>query len=178
VKCVTIRSCFSTLARINGSYVSEDQKQRHDDMVWRLRLKDRWLWVYLLIEFQSEPDFWMALRMMVYVGLLSQDLVRRNELIDGKLPPILPLVLYNGLPPWQMPMDVSDLFADAPPGLATFRPRLGYRVVDEARLKLHPSGSVRMAVEALFRLEHGRTPEDLRRVIRALESIASQGEPF
>jgi hypothetical protein len=25
---------FSTLERINGSYVSEDQKQRHDDMVW------------------------------------------------------------------------------------------------------------------------------------------------
>ncbi|MDR2789224.1 MAG: Rpn family recombination-promoting nuclease/putative transposase, partial [Candidatus Accumulibacter sp.] len=27
---------FSTLERVNASYVSEDQKQRHDDMVWRL----------------------------------------------------------------------------------------------------------------------------------------------
>jgi hypothetical protein len=25
---------FSTLEQINGSYVAEDQKQRHDDMVW------------------------------------------------------------------------------------------------------------------------------------------------
>jgi predicted transposase YdaD len=62
---------FSTLERINGSYVSEDQKQRHDDMVWRLRLKERWLWVYLVLEFQSEPDPWMALRLLVYVGLLT-----------------------------------------------------------------------------------------------------------
>ncbi|MDR3086746.1 MAG: Rpn family recombination-promoting nuclease/putative transposase, partial [Azoarcus sp.] len=46
---------FSTLERVNGSYVAESQKQRHDDMVWRLRLKDRWLWVYLVLEFQSEP---------------------------------------------------------------------------------------------------------------------------
>jgi hypothetical protein len=41
----------------------------------------------------------MALRMLVYVGLLSQDLVKRGELVEGKLPPILPLVLYNGLSP-------------------------------------------------------------------------------
>jgi hypothetical protein len=30
---------FSTLEHINGSYVAGNQKQRHDDMVWR-RLRD------------------------------------------------------------------------------------------------------------------------------------------
>jgi predicted transposase/invertase (TIGR01784 family) len=162
---------FSTLEHINGSYVSEDQKQRHDDMVWRLRLKDRWLWIYIVLEFQSEPDPWMALRMLVYIGLLSQDLVKRGELAEGKLPPILPLVLYNGLPPWYAPTEVAELFADAPPGLSAFRPRLTYHLIDEARLKLHPADTVRTAVEALFRLEHGRTPDDLRRVIRALDAL-------
>ncbi len=83
---------FSTLQKINASYVSENLKQRHDDIVWRVRLQDRWLWVYLILEFQSEPDPWMALRMMVYVGLLAQDLVRRDELFEGILPPILPMV--------------------------------------------------------------------------------------
>jgi predicted transposase/invertase (TIGR01784 family) len=162
---------FSTLERVNGSYVSEDLKQRHDDMVWRLRLQDHWLWVYLVLEFQSEPDPWMALRLLVYLGLLSQDLVKRGELAKGKLPPILPLVLYNGLPPWRAPTEVAELFADAPPGLTTFRPRLSYHLIDEARLKLHPADSVRSAVEALFRLEHGRTPDDLRRVIQALDAL-------
>jgi predicted transposase YdaD len=104
---------FATLERVNGSYVAEDQKQRHDDMVWRLRLKDRWLWVYLVLEFRSAPDPWMALRMLVYVGLLSQDLVSRNELVEGKLPPILPLVLYNGQPPWRAPKEVAELFVAA-----------------------------------------------------------------
>ena len=58
---------FNTLERVNGSYVSESEKQRHDDMVWRLRVGDQWVWVYLLLEFQSEPDAWMAIRIMVYV---------------------------------------------------------------------------------------------------------------
>ncbi len=145
-------------------------------MVWRLRLRDRWLWVYLVLEFQSEPDRWMALRMLVYAGLLAQDLVRRGELADGKLPPILPVVLYNGLPVWRAPTSVSDLFASSPPGLADYQPRFTYHLIDEARLRLHPATSVRNAVEALFRLEHGRTPDDLRRVIQALDMLLRDPE--
>ena len=65
-------------------------------MVWRVRWeRDRWLYVYLLIEFQSTVDPYMALRVMVYVGLLYQDLVYNRQLTDAdKLPPVLPLVLY------------------------------------------------------------------------------------
>jgi len=167
---------FSTLERINASYVSETLKQRHDDLVWRVRMQDRWLWVYLLLEFQSEPDPWMALRMLVYVGLLAQDLIKRDELADGKLPPVLPLMLYNGLPEWRAAKDIEQLFAPAPRGLESFRPKMLYHLIDEARLKLHPAETVRSVVEALFRLEHGRTPEDLRRVIRSLADVLQDPE--
>lgn len=101
-------------------------------------VRERWLWVYLVLEFQSESDPWMALRMMVYVGLLAQNLVRENELAEGKLPPILPIVLYNGRPEWNAPTDVSECFVTPPKGLEPFRPRLLHHLVDEARLRLHP----------------------------------------
>jgi hypothetical protein len=43
----------------------------------------------------------MAVRMMVYVGLLYQDLIRRGEILPDKhLPPVLPIVLYNGDCKW------------------------------------------------------------------------------
>ena len=129
-----------------------------------------------MLEFQSEPDPWMALRMLVYVGLLAQDLVKRGELAQGRLPPILPLVLYNGLPEWNAVRDVNDLFASSPRGLEAYRPRMLYHLTDEARLKLHPAESVRNATEALFRLEQGRTPDDLRRVIQALERMLQDPE--
>jgi hypothetical protein len=105
---------FSTLEHVNGSYVSETQKQRHDDRGWRLRMKDRWLWIYLILEYQSESDPWMALRMLVYVGLPAQDLIKNKEdLSEGKLPPFsrwcsttvarfgapLPTSLNSSLPP-------------------------------------------------------------------------------
>jgi hypothetical protein len=50
-----------------------------------------WVYLYLLIEFQSRVDKYMALRMMVYVGLLYQDLIKRGEVLaDGRLPPSCP----------------------------------------------------------------------------------------
>jgi predicted transposase YdaD len=165
---------FSTLERVNSSYVSENQKQRHDDMVWRLRLNDGWLWVYLLIEFQSKPDPWMALRMLNYVGLLAEDLVKRKELIGGKLPPILPLLLYNGRRPWKVPIEVAKLFVPPPPGLEAYQPRFSYYMLDEIRLMQHSIESVRTAVEALFRLEREQKPDDMLRVIHALDELLRQ----
>lgn len=162
---------FDTLEHVNGSYVSESERQRHDDMVWRVKVRERWLWVYLVLEFQSEPDPWMALRMMVYVGLLAQNLVREGELAEGRLPPILPIVLYNGQPAWNAPTDVGECFVAPPKGLDAFRPRLLHHLVDEARLKLHPLEAVRNFAEALFRLEHSRGVGELRAVLQGLDAV-------
>jgi hypothetical protein len=61
-----------------------------------VRRADDWLYIYLLVEFQSQPDPWMAMRMLVYVGLFYQELIKgRHFTASGKLPPVFPLVLYN-----------------------------------------------------------------------------------
>lgn len=163
---------FSTLERVNASYVSESERQRHDDMVWRLKVGPRWVWIYLLLEFQSEPDAWMALRMMAYLSLLAQHLVREGQLDEhGKLPGIVPIVLYNGQATWKVATNVSDCFAPSLPGLEPFRPRLLYHLVDEARLKLHPLAEMRNLAEAIFQLENSRTAGDIQRVLQALGQL-------
>ncbi len=87
---------YSTLEKVPGSYISEDFKQREDDIVWLVKVGGDWVYLYLLLEFQSSVDKYMALRMMVYIGLLYQNLIKRKEVLaDGRLPPILPIVLYN-----------------------------------------------------------------------------------
>ena len=54
---------IAAFERVNPSYVSERFDERHDDIVWRVRLGEQWLYVYILLEFQSAIDRWMALRM-------------------------------------------------------------------------------------------------------------------
>ena len=54
--------------------------------MWRVRFRDEWLYVLVLLEFQSTVDPYMAVRILVYTGLLHQDLVRRSALgPDGEL---------------------------------------------------------------------------------------------
>jgi predicted transposase YdaD len=70
---------FSTLEKSGGSYVTDDLREREDDVIWRIRRRDGWLYIYLLLEFQSAVDPWMALRILVYTGLLYQDLIVRSN---------------------------------------------------------------------------------------------------
>jgi predicted transposase YdaD len=162
---------FASLSRVNASYVSEKEHQRHDDMVWKLKVGRQWVWVYLLLEFQSEPDPWMALRMMVYVGLLSQHLVREGELQTGLLPPIVPIVLYNGSPAWRAAQQVADCYGPSLPGLESYRPTLRYHLIDEARLKLHPLPEVRNLAEALFGVEQSQTLKSTIDIMRTLDAL-------
>ena len=116
---------FGTLEIEKGDFVSDTLEKRSDDVVWRVKFRDDWLYVYLAIEFQSSVDRWMALRMMVYVGLLYQHLVRSKKLTKrGQLPPVLPLVLYNGEARWTAPLEISELIEPAPSrDLLRYRPQ-------------------------------------------------------
>jgi len=160
---------FSTLEKYPGSYVSDGLDKREDDVVWRLRCGGDWTYVYLLIEFQSSVDHFMALRVMAYLALFYQDLVRAEKLVAGdRLPPVLPIVLYNGRPRWTAAQDIADLLAPAPKWLEPFAPCLKYFLIDEGRYAESELAELKNLAAALFRLENSRTPQDVQQVLEAL----------
>lgn len=164
-------TCFRGLGadafeRVNGSYVSEQFTERHSDMVWRVRIASRIVYVYLLLEFQSQSERWMALRMQVYVGLLYQDLVKRHELAaDASLPPVLPVVFYNGARPWNACGELRNLISQAPEGLEAFQASQRYLLIDQRGLDPEELDSSRNLVAALFCLELSDSPEVLKEVV-------------
>ncbi|MGH8556494.1 MAG: Rpn family recombination-promoting nuclease/putative transposase, partial [Methylococcales bacterium] len=96
---------FDSLEKVGGSYVSDDLRDREDDAIWRIRWGEDWLYVYILLEFQSTVDHFMAVRVLSYLALLYQDLIRTGKLgKHDKLPPVLPVVLYNGEARWRAPV--------------------------------------------------------------------------
>jgi len=161
---------FSTLERVEGSFVTQELRERESDIIWRARWGgERWLYVYLLLEFQSTIDPFMALRVMVYTGLLWQGLARDGELSPvGKLPPVLPLVLYNGDRPWGAALDLAELVEEVPGGLELYRPRFRYCLLDEARIADEDLAPLRNLAAALFRLEKSRDATDIERVLKSL----------
>ena len=146
---------FASLERVNDGYVTDDLRERLDDIVWRVRLGSEWVYVYLLIEFQSSVDTFMAVRVLAYLGLLYQDIIRTGGLTaDRLLPPVLPIVLYNGKPRWTAATEVADLIAAVPAGLDRYRPHLRYLLLDEGRYADSELAPLRNLAAALFRLEN------------------------
>ena len=125
---------YSTLEKMPGSYVTDDLRHRADDVVWRVKVGGDWVYLYILIEFQSKVDPWMAVRMMSYVGLLYQDLIKAKQVLpQRKLPPVLPIVLYNGDAKWTDATEVATLVPKVPGLVAKFLPKLEYLLIDESQ---------------------------------------------
>jgi hypothetical protein len=153
---------LDTLERQPGHYVSDDLRERADDIIWRVKVNEDWLYLYLLIEFQSSVDPFMAVRVMTYAGLLYQDLIRRNKWgvrwleQGGRLPPILPIVLYNGNADWIAARDIADLLpADVPPILQPYLPSMRYWLFSEKELSTSPLlASMHNLLACIIRVEY------------------------
>jgi predicted transposase YdaD len=150
---------FGTLERRNGSYISDDLREREDDIIWRVKWQgaDEWIYVYVLIEFQSEHDWFMGLRVWNYLSLLYQDLVRTGEVGDRRLPPVLPMVVYRGEQKWRAPLDVRGLIRRPPPGLLRYLPSLRYLLLEEVRMDGDELQRMCNLAAEIFRIEMSPT---------------------
>jgi hypothetical protein len=155
---------LDAMERLATTFHADDGKRRVGDMVWRIPRRDGGdVYVMLLLEFQSKPDRWMALRMMVYVGLLWQQLVREKRLLpDGKLPPVLPVVLYNGDPRWKAPRVLRELIGlPKTSPLWQWQPGMRYHLIDEGAFKPGDLEGREGLPALLFRLENSPGPGQL-----------------
>ena len=163
---------FDTLAPVPAAFVGEDLRQRHGDLVWRIRFRDeRWLYLLLLLEFQSGVDRTMAVRMLAYTALLYQRVIADGGLQEhGALPPVLPVVLYNGRRRWTAPLEMTALIAAGDGVLAPYQPSQRYYVLDGVRV---PDADLPAdnLVSALIGLEKTRDAPGLDEALLALKDL-------
>ena len=159
---------FASLEKVGSGYVSDDLREREDDLIWRVRFREGWLYVYLLLEFQSTVDRFMAVRILTYLGLLYQDLIRTGQLTArGLLPPVLPVVLYNGRRRWDAPR-TSPRSSSRPRRPGSLPPAIALPAAGRGAIRRGELAPLRNVVAALFRLENSRSPDTVRDVLAAL----------
>lgn len=160
---------FASLEKVSGSYVADDLRDREDDIIWRVRFRDNWLYLYILLEFQSTVDKYMAVRLLTYLGLLYQDLIKQRQFAStGLLPPILPIVLYNGKPRWTAALNISQLIEAPPQTLRDYTPQFKYLLLDEGSIDESGPLALRNLAAALFRLEKSRNADSMGQMVSAL----------
>jgi hypothetical protein len=149
------------VTRMNANFLTRAGERREGDMIWRIPLREGGdTYLVLLLEFQSAPERWMALRAMVYAGLLWQHLVTERSLPpDGNLPPVFSLVLYNGDRRWAAPLALRELIGlpEASP-LWRWQPDMRYHLIDEGAYGEEDLERRDALPALLFRLEGAPDP--------------------
>ena len=107
----------------------------------------------------------MAVRVLEYTAMLYRELIREQRTgVDDLLPPVLPVVLYNGDAPWRSEREMRTLVAPTGPVLAPYQPSQRHIVLDERRW---PADDPRLRdlTKAVVLVEQSRSPQDLLHVV-------------
>ena len=103
---------FDRAERIDKSFVSEEYRRTESDLIYRLPVGKSRVYLYILLEFQSRVDRFMALRVLGYLVDFYRDYLKGRRKIS-KLPPVFPIVLYNGEDKWTAATNIASLIERA-----------------------------------------------------------------
>lgn len=100
---------------LDTSFIDDALRGTQADVVLQARLLGgQVVLVYLLLEHQSQPDPWMAWRLLGYLHRLWSRW--REEHPDEPLPLVFPVVVYHGARPWGADPRLSALVQSPTPG--------------------------------------------------------------
>ncbi len=147
------RDCEPLLEK---SYLTDEYKEFAEDLVFKIKLRGRAAYIYILVEFQSTPDRFISLRILNYLTLFYLDYIKEykqtNKCFPEKLPPVLPLLLYNGEDPWNVPDNVKDLIEDNE-FLKPFYPDFRYFKIIERDIPIEELKKIGTVVSSVFMVE-------------------------
>ena len=142
---------FDKCEPLDKSFISEHYKETESDLIYKVQFHDREVYIYILIEFQSTVDPFMALRVLNYITNFYMDFLVNNRDVK-KLPAVFPIVSYNGEAHWTAPVNLSALIEQDPP-LGTFALDFQYFLIAENQYSQEALLKIRNIVSTLFLAE-------------------------
>ena len=99
-----------------GSFIDPELRESFSDRLFQAALKDgRTVYLYVLIEHKSEPDPGTPVQLVGYMQRIWQRYAEQDSPNRAwryrHLPPIIPLVLYNGRLEWTVPLSLMACMA-------------------------------------------------------------------
>ena len=107
---VSAKLDWSTLRVERTHIIDAKLAERRTDVLFSVRLdgRERELYLYLLLEHQSSPDHWMALRLLGALLRIWEDYLSKNAGAK-KLPAIVPMVVTHADGGWSSPLTFREL---------------------------------------------------------------------
>ena len=161
---------FSKMIRLDKTFVGRRFRRKEADLIYRIPINGKQVYVYLLLEFQSTVDRFLSLRMLRYICEFYEFLLEQPGKLHT-LPPVFPLLVYNGDRNWNAPDNIRTLIR---PQLADkYLPSFRYYKIIEKDIPDSTLRDIHNAVSAVFYLEKSSS-RDLGKRIKELSKIVSE----
>ncbi|MFL1673479.1 Rpn family recombination-promoting nuclease/putative transposase [Paenibacillus dendritiformis] len=147
----------TNVQEIPHSFILQDFKRKEADLVYRVQLNGQEVVFYLLLEMQSKVDFQMPYRLLLYQVeiwryLLKDEKKGQTNRKNFRLPPVVPIVLYNGKQRWTVNRQFRKLLNNEEmfgPELLDFE----YLLIDVARYTEEELLSLSNTIGSVFLLD-------------------------
>ena len=116
---------FKTLSKVDRRGVEAYEKDKTTDVLWKVKYKNKYIHIGILIEVQSSNDNTMPIRFLDYVGLYYENhyqTLRKNS----KIIPIIPILFYIGSENWNAKVKFHDLVRIPDENLRKYIPDFEY----------------------------------------------------
>ena len=123
-----LRQCLdlSTLEASSASFVDEQLRQAHSDLLFRTCLADgSEAAIYLLFEHKSAADRLTVFQVLRYIVKINEQRLRDQR----ELCCVIPIVVYHGASPWNAPGSLRQLIP-VPAPLEPFIPDFSMQIMD------------------------------------------------
>ncbi|MDE0364107.1 MAG: Rpn family recombination-promoting nuclease/putative transposase [Gammaproteobacteria bacterium] len=154
---------LDTLRPLPAEHVNAELRRRRGDLLWTTELEGGGA-VVIAVEAQSTPDPRMPARMMTLTGLVCEGLAAEARGADGRMPAVLPIVLYTGLRRWTPALDLAERVGP-PAELSAYVAGPRYLLLD-VRAMAKQDLPERNLMSAFVRIEAAGSPEALLEALR------------
>lgn len=158
---------YTKSQRIEKTFILKGLEKQEADVLYKVPLlgeEGKEVYLYVLIEQQSTVDYTLAFRVLCYLVAIWTEIykntdenVRRQK--GFRLPPVLPIVLYNGALAWTATTSVKDL-VEYGELFGDFIPSVRYHLIDIPRYSEEKLKQIGNSLAGVFLLEHERKSKE------------------
>ncbi|MBI5206271.1 MAG: Rpn family recombination-promoting nuclease/putative transposase [Candidatus Firestonebacteria bacterium] len=165
---------YEKIEKLNVSFVRKNYKNKESDVIYKLPYKDKEIYIYILIEFQSAVDKWMSLRMLSYIIDFYEDLIKQEK--PDKLPAIFPIMLYNGEEKWTAKEEISKLIKNIENAdeIRKYVPKFEYYKIIINEFEEEKLERINNAVSGIFLIENAKDDIEIEKRIGQTVNILKQ----
>jgi len=163
---------FEKIQKLNNTYINKKFKKRETDLIVKLlTYKGVETYIYLLLEFQSTVDKYMALRLLNYITLFYQDLIDQGQVKDKLLPAVFPVVLYTGENKYAASLNIEELIEKPYEKLEKYIPKFQYYKValNESVEEIDEEfKTVNNILAGVFKIITAKGEEEIKEILKVL----------